>query len=208
MNHPESAEWIEFLYGECTAQRKRELEAHLANCSNCAAQLKSWQGTARSLDAWRLPTAPAAAWLPTHPWRWAAAAAIILFIGFWVGHQLIASRTELAALRKSVAQLTDLVQSANAITFSNSVLAATSAANEHTLQLLTEYGRFQEAKQTADLEALGLELADFRTRLTRLRAELETVAVNTENSFEQTHESLNRVVAISSQIPDQTGDAH
>jgi len=208
MNHPEPAEWMEFLYGEATAQQKRELEAHLAGCPDCAAQLKLWRGSAHSLDAWTLPAAAPVSRMPAQAWKWAAAAAIVLIVGFWIGRQMIASRAELAALKNSVAQLTELVRRGNAVTFSNSVVAATASANEETLRLLADYSRLQEARQSADLEALGLALADFKTRLNRLHAELETVAVNTETGFEQTHESLNRVVAISTRQPEESDNIH
>ena len=208
LKHPGTGEWMEFLYGEATAQRKRALETHLAGCADCAAQLKLWQGSARSLDAWALP--PATRVLPSRArfWRWAAAAALVLLAGFWISHQIITSRAELAALKTSVAQLNEIIQRGNAATFSNSVVAATSAANQETLRLLADYSRVQEARQSTDLETLGLALADFKTSLARLRAELETVAVNTENGFEQTHESLDRVVAISTRQPEDTGNLH
>ena len=185
MNHPEPSEWMEFVYDESTPARKQELEAHLASCPQCAAQVRDWRGSARSLDAWALPaTRSVNTWMaPTV--KWAAAAALVLFLGFWAGRVSGGSRAELAALKNSVARLSEQVEKNNA------------AANEETLRLLAAYTRVQDARQTADKEALGLALADFRTRLTRLRAELETVAVNTETGFKETHDSLDRVVAIS-----------
>jgi hypothetical protein len=190
MNHPEPAEWMELLYGESTGSRKKELEAHLAKCAHCAEQIKDWQGGARSLDAWVLPETRSA-----QPWvapavKWAAAAALVLLLGFLAGRVSGGNHAELAALKNSIAQLSEQVEKSNAATLN--------AANDETVRLLAAYTRVQDARQSADKEALGLALADFRTRLTRLRAELETVAVNTETGFQETHDSLDRVVAISS----------
>ena len=189
MKHPDPGEWMEFLYGESTGSRKKELQAHLTRCGDCAAQVKDWQGGARSLDTWVLPETRSA-----HPWvaptvKWAAAAALVLLLGFLAGRTSGENRTELAALKSSIAQLSEQIEKNNAATLG--------AANEETVRLLAAYTRVQDARQSADKEALGLALADFRTRLTRLRAELETVAVNTETGFQETHDSLDRVVAIS-----------
>lgn len=189
MNHPEPAEWMEFVYDESTAERKQELEAHLASCPQCAAQVRDWRGSARSLDAWVLPTARSVNTWMAPTMKWAAAAALVLLLGFWAGRVSGGSRAELAALKTSITQLSEQVEKNNSATLG--------AANEETLRLLAAYTRVQDARQAADKEALGLALADFRTRLTRLRAELETVAVNTETGFKETHDSLDRFVAIS-----------
>ena len=185
MNHPEPAEWMEFLYGESTARRKQELEKHLNTCPECAAQVKTWQGSARSLDAWVLPHPQSAPTWLTPTVKWAAAAALVLLLGFWAGRLSAGNRAELVALKNSVAQLSEQVERSNA------------AANEETLRLLAAYTRVQDARQTADKEALALALSDFSTRLVRLRAELETVALNTETGFQETHDSLDRFVASS-----------
>src|SRR5712671_623010 len=85
LSHPDAAEWMAFLYGESAAPRRRELGAHLAGCTACSAQVKAWRGSLRDLDEWRLPVSRRAVrpWLPVL--RWAAAAAVVLGVGVWLG---------------------------------------------------------------------------------------------------------------------------
>jgi len=77
MNHPEPAEWMEYLYDELPRGRKRELQTHLEQCPACASQVSEWRESMQALDRFEL--APAAR--PVSPWlstlRWAAAAALV-----------------------------------------------------------------------------------------------------------------------------------
>ena len=36
LKHPDTAEWMAFLYAEVAPERHRELEDHLAHCVECA----------------------------------------------------------------------------------------------------------------------------------------------------------------------------
>jgi hypothetical protein len=74
---------------------------------------------------------------------------------------------------------------------------ATAAANAETLRLFADYSQLQESQRASDQQNLGVALRSFETRLGRLRAELETVALNTENGFEQTHENFSRLASFS-----------
>ena len=203
LNHPESAEWMAFLYAEVAPQRKRELETHLAQCPDCAARLKSWRVSMGALDSWKL--APRQAPGSTAPWRefwrpvlkWAAAAAVVLGFGFALGRQTSPTVSELGALKESVAQLAKTVERERGLTLSNSLDIATTAANAETMRLLSDYSRLQAGQRTADQQVVAVALKNFDSRLGKLRAELETVALNTEDGFEQTHQNLSRLVSYS-----------
>ena len=80
---------------------------------------------------------------------------------------------------------------------SNDVNIATAAANAETLRLLAEYSQLQKSQRATDQQNFAVALRSFETRLSRLRAELETVALNTENGFEQTHENFSRLASFS-----------
>ena len=203
LNHPDATEWMALLYAEVSPKRRRELENHLAHCADCSAQVQAWRASGRALDSWPLPAfrRESSVWMLPRPWwpvlRWAVAVGIVLFLGLAIGRQTSPGTHELAALKSSVAQLADALQRERDATLSNTVSVATAAANTETDRLLSEFARLQAEGRSADQQAVAVALRSFETRLTRLRAELETVALNTENGFEQTHENLTRLVSFS-----------
>jgi anti-sigma-K factor RskA len=136
--------------------------------------------------------------------KWAAAAALVLGVGFALGRQTSPASAQLVELKASVAQLAESVQRERGVNLSNSVNFATAAANNEALRLLSEYSRLQAEQRMADQQAVALALRNFETRLGRLRTELETVALNTENGFEQTHENLTRLASFSAPLPADT----
>lgn len=190
IGHPDSAEWMAFLYGELPVERQQELSRHLAECANCAEQVSVWRVSMASLDEWKLAALKPPVRQRSVAFKWAAAAALILAVGFVLGRQGSPRAAELAHLEKSVAQISQSV-------LSNAVANATTAANAESLRLLAEYSQLQEGRRSADQRALALTLQSLETRVARLRAELETVAVNTEDGFEQTQQNMNRLVSFS-----------
>jgi anti-sigma factor RsiW len=182
-----------FLYGEVPAKTKRELQAHLDTCPACAAQIKAWRSSMAALDSWKLPRrrATTVVFLPVV--KWAAAAAVLMLLGFFLGRRGTSSASEVAELKTSVAQLNQLVQNQSALTLSNSVAAAT----DQTTRLLADYSRSQEEQRSADQAALNLAIRGIQARVNRLDSDLETVAANTESGFEQAHENIARAVSLS-----------
>jgi hypothetical protein len=181
-----------FLYHEVAPEQKRELQSHLAQCPTCAEQVKGWRAGMMALDEWSLPALRRAPrrWQPMV--KWAAAAAVVLAVGFAVGRQISTSASELAALKTSVAQLTETVERDRQLNTMN----AAATANAEVLRLLDEYARLDENGRAEDRKTVALALQNFESRLARLRAELETVAVNTQDSFQQTQEGLARLVSM------------
>jgi outer membrane murein-binding lipoprotein Lpp len=180
VNHPSAEEWMGYLYDELAPERKRELHAHLAQCGDCGRQLHQWRAGMIALDEWKLPglRCPQPHWQPVTLLKWAAAAAVVLVAGFAIGRQTSNASGEVAALKASVAQLTQKVETERA------------TANEQTLRLLAEYAKLADARRTEDHQTVGLALREMDSRLLKLRTELETVAVNTESGFRQTKEGL------------------
>jgi hypothetical protein len=195
LKHPESAEWMGFLYGE-PGERRRELRAHLEECPACSAQLKAWRASMSDLDEWRVPTrqATSAGWMPVL--RWATAAAAVLAVGMGLGRITSPSTREVAELKASVAQLSQAVrQNTGGGDSAGAIAAATTAANVETMRLLTQYSALQENQRTGDQLALKDVLDTFDARLASLRHELETVAVNTEGGFQATRQNMARLVS-------------
>lgn len=192
MIHPEAAEWMALLYGELDGNRRKALEKHLERCEPCSQQVEAWRSSMASLDQWPAPEPRVARREWTPMLKWAAAAAILLMFGFVAGRLTGASRSDLAALRSSLAQL----QNESAAARSNIVVASVSAANADTLRLLSQYSRVQDEQRTADRQNLSLVLAAMDARLTKIRSDLETVAFNTETGFEVADENITRVASL------------
>ena len=196
LKHPNSSEWMSFLYGECAPERRRELDAHLAACPACAGQVQTWRSSMNALDDWPLPAKRHGRrqWVPAL--KWAAAAAIVLAVGIAIGRQTSNASAEVAALKSSIADLTAVVEREHNYNFSNS-LALAATANTETLRLMGDYARLQQEQRAADQEVIKTALRSFDLRLGRVRSDLQTVAVNTEAGFEQTHENLAQLVSYS-----------
>ncbi len=190
VKHPSAEEWMDFLYGELAPERRRELGVHLSQCAACAGQVKTWRTGMTALDEWTLPAmrrAPSQ-WQPVL--KWAAAAAVVLCLGFALGRQTSPAAKEVAALKSSVVQLAETMERERLLNASNAVAAATESANSTTDQLLSDYAELNEARRAEDRQTFAAALHTFDLRLARLRTELETVAVNTEDGFQQTQVGL------------------
>jgi len=187
---------MSFLYGECPPERRRELDAHLDACPVCAGQVQTWRSSMNALNDWPLPAKRHARrqWVPAL--KWAAAAVIVLAVGIGIGRQTSNARAEVAALKNSIADLTAVVEREHNYNFSNS-LALAATANTETLRLMGDYARLQQEQRAADQEVIKTALRSFDLRLGRVRSDLQTVAVNTEAGFEQTHENLAQLVSYS-----------
>jgi hypothetical protein len=181
---------MSFLYKETAAPRRREMEQHLANCADCSGRLKTWRATSNDLNEWVIPATRRVRqpWFPVL--RWATAAALFLGAGIFIGQAFSPSRSEVAALKASVVQLSQNMQRAGDSDLAASVAAARTAAHAETLRLLSQYSTLQDNQRTADQLALKDVLDGVDLRIATLRNELETVAVNTEGSFQQTRQNL------------------
>lgn len=192
VNHPSAAEWMAYLYDEIAPERKREMHAHIAQCAACGEQLNQWRAGLVALDDWKLPTLPrqAPAWQPATMLKWAAAAAIVLCVGFAVGRANSSNAREVAELKTAVAQLTEKIADKPASDANNQSIAITRQTRDELVQLLADYSKLNEERRTEDRWVVGLALREMDLRLSKLRTELETVALNTENGFQQTKEGL------------------
>ncbi len=208
--HPTPEEWMSFLYGEDSPARHAECDAHLHACAECRQQLRTWRGSMSALDAWAMPQ-PRRNWFPAPAMRWAAAAAVVLALGFTFGrmgaptiaemHQLTTvlraeMETKLASVREEHAQMlrqqrAELVEAVHA-----AAIDASGEEAEHLFARIVkviEEGR--EAEQGAYLAALK-QLEERRlTDYAALRKDLDTVAVNADDGLSQTREQLIELAA-------------
>ncbi|HYV29473.1 MAG TPA: zf-HC2 domain-containing protein [Candidatus Eisenbacteria bacterium] len=194
LNHPDAAQWMGFLYGEIAPEKKRELTAHLVGCAACANQIQTWRSTMKDLDQWSLPAArpQKREWVPVL--KWAAAAAIVLAVGFAFGRSVSPASAELASLKSRVAQLEKTTQQTDQ---TKTIQAATAAANGEMQRLLTDFARVLEEQRVADQQQVRVAFRARDLRLDNFGTALETVALNTETGFKQTHENITRLVSLS-----------
>lgn len=174
-----------YLYEEIAPERKEALFQHLANCSACGRQLNQWRANMKALDEWKLPVTQSKplAWPPATLLRWAVAAALVLCVGFAAGRMNSSQTQELAELKATVAQLKKQGDQPSAAGLGES-------ERLELLQLLADYSKSNEEHRAEDRRVVGLALRDLELRVSKLRTELETVALNTENGFQQTKEGL------------------
>lgn len=85
MNHPNREEWAPYIFGEAKPEARQRLARHLQECTDCRAEINIWQRSLNRLDAWELPDRPRPGAQLAPVLRWAAAAALILSLGFGIG---------------------------------------------------------------------------------------------------------------------------
>jgi len=210
--HPTPEEWMSFLYGEDSPARHAELGAHLHQCAECRRQVQTWRGSMAALDAWAEPQ-PRRRWIPAPVVRWAAAAAVVLGLGIGVGRMTSPAQAEMqqltAALRAemdtklaSAREEFDRTLQQQRAEFAEAVhAAAIDAAGEEAEQLFTRIARVIDARREADQETYLAALKQVEERYATLRQDLDTVAVNADDGFNQTREQLVEIAAIAQRPP-------
>jgi hypothetical protein len=197
MKHPKREEWVPFLFGETTPGAQHELSEHLRGCADCRQEIETWQRSLGRLDAWKLPpvrrTAPALA----PAFTWAAAAALVLLLGFSIGR--LSAKADAQKIRAAITpqikqelteELTRLVRAET----SRSAAATLAASGQQTEQAMTFLARDIDARRTADnreifaaMSTLGSQsLAEFVS----LKKDLDTVAVNTDAGLRNTVQEI------------------
>ena len=177
MNHPKHEEWVPYLYGEARPDTRRHLKAHLKACPECRDEIENWKRSLNRLDAWKVPSSRTASELFAPFLRLAAAAVVILSLGFVAGRfaglranaQTVRAAIE-PDLRKEIrlemAQMvTDEVNRASAATLS--------AAGEQADRISAAYS-----------QALWFSL----------KKDVDTVAVHVDAGLRDTRQRLNQLV--------------
>jgi hypothetical protein len=199
MNHPTRDEWMSYLYDELTGEQHASLAAHLVACPECTSNIAEWRGLKKDLDAWQIAAKPVRV-VSSHPWvRWAAAAVVVLSVGFSMGRfstSASADPEKLRAaiepsireqLRKEFAQvLRDELDKSSTETLAD--------ANNHTKELIGDFAKAYEQNRAGDNQAVYAALNKLNdghvAALASLRKELETVAVLTDVGFRQAQREI------------------
>ena len=168
MNHPKREDWVPYLYGEAKPDVRRQLKEHLEGCAECRDELQNWKRSLRQLDAWKLPRTNTRLEAFTPFLKWAAAAIIVLGLGFGFG-RLTARQADLEQVR---AQVVPEIRREFA---------------EMLRQEIDKSSATMLAQAQRQAEEVGAAY------YTLLKKDLDTVAINTDVSLQQAQRELMQV---------------
>jgi anti-sigma factor RsiW len=179
-NHPEREDLVRYLYGEIKPDLRRQLEGHLQGCAECREEFQSWKRSLHRLDAWRLPRTNAPLEVLAPFLKWAAAAVIVLGLGFGLG-RVTARQADLETVRARVEP---------------------EIRREFTEMLRREIDK-SSATTLAQAQRQAEEVGAAYYAL--LKKDLDTVAINTDVSLQQTERNLLQVAEYSQPARRQPG---
>jgi hypothetical protein len=195
VNHPSAEEWMAFLYQELSPAQLRELQAHLAQCADCSTRVSAWRESRERLDAWPLPVTHRRPSQRRPLLQWAAAAALVLGLGVALGRMTSPATGELRDLREAVARLARQADSQPGLVAEPLIAAATQAATAASGKFCAEFATALAEQRAADQQAIHLAIRRLESRINLVQGQVETVAVNTEDTFQQTHRNLVQLIA-------------
>ncbi|HWX20502.1 MAG TPA: hypothetical protein VN578_11440 [Candidatus Binatia bacterium] len=172
MNHPKREDWVPCLYGETRPDLRRQLKEHLLECAECREELQSWKHSLHRLDAWKLPRTDRSFDLVAPFLKWAAAAVLVLGLGFGVG-RLAGRQSDLEKVR---ARLEPEIRQQLRQEFAQMLRQEIDKSAAATLA--------QSQRQAEEVGATYYSL---------LKKDLDTVAINTSVSLRQTEQDLLQV---------------
>jgi anti-sigma factor RsiW len=182
MKHPEREEWVPFIFGEIDAGQRRQLESHLEDCGECRDEIQSWQRSLGRLDSWKLPpiTKRRANFVPLV--KWAAAAAVVLCVGFAIGRDTAHADAEKIRAKVEHDLRGEMAQ-----------IARDEAAKTASLAI-TAFSQKTETRRAADNRVIFAVLERLETQhatdCLTLKKELDTLAINADAGLRQTEEQL------------------
>jgi hypothetical protein len=172
MNHPEREELVQYLYGEIRPDLRRQLDGHLQGCADCREELQAWKRSLHRMDSWKLPRTTPLLEVFAPFLKWAAAAVLVLGLGFGVG-RLTAGQADVEKVR---AQLEPKIR------------------QEFTEMLRREIDKSATAT-LAQAQRQAEEVG--ATYYALLKKDVDTVAINTDASLQQTERTLMQVAEYS-----------
>jgi len=184
---------MSYLYDEVTAEEHSNLAAHLAVCPDCKSRIDDWRVAWTNLDAWQLPAKrPGAA--PARPLvRWAAAAALVLGLGFGVGRlasaPVNADKVRAAIEPKIRQELRQEFAEMLRHELDRAASATLAASGDQTRNVLSDYIKAVESKRAQDNQAIYAALDKLESQriadLLSLKKDVDTVAVLTDAGLRQ-----------------------
>jgi hypothetical protein len=175
MKHPTDDEWMSYLFNELESGARTNLTGHLHGCPECKVKIHDWQAARTSLDAWRLPLRRTRSWFAQPLLKWAAAAVVMLGIGFSIG-RLTSATVDIARVRAAIEPL------------------VRRQIHQEMAQSLGEFARTIETNRNADKRAIYAALDKLESQhagdFISLKKDLDTVAVLTDAGLRHTEQQL------------------
>jgi len=195
--HPAPEQWADYLYNELAPEVRASLDKHMSGCAACQRQFAEWRETMTALDAWKVrPRARPFEVLVTYA-RWAAAAVLVLGLG-WVGGRLAAP--EIPDVLRLRAEVRADLEAELRQQFETRLQAALAAAEQHTGESLQTLAAAWAAARAEDQQTtLALYQRAERQRLSdhaALRRDLETVAVVAQDAIGATRQQLAQLAVL------------
>jgi hypothetical protein len=169
-----------YLYAEVSPADKTRLTAHLGDCDYCRGEVGRWQNAREALDWGKTAGPRKRACLPQPLLKWGIAAALTLAVGFSAGRFAPPAGANTPALRASLKS-----------ELRSELLAELKQSQERDLaawQLSAEEKRAEDDKLI--LAAIRRIDADRQADYASLHKELETVAVLTQASLQNTQQQI------------------
>jgi anti-sigma factor RsiW len=195
MKHPSRETWMSYLYDELSAPERAEAATHLADCPECRNQVAGWRATVSALDSWKLPRHRTPAARLCQPWvQWAAAAVMVLSVGFGAG-RLSAPAADIEQIRATLEpSLRQQLRTEFAETVRVELVRASAdtldTSRDETQQLLAGFAAQVEQARGQDWQTIRAALTTLRQERLTDRRDLETVAVLTGAGLRQTQQQL------------------
>src|SRR6266699_1564040 len=199
MNHPTCEEWMSYLYDELTAEEHSSLAAHLAVCPDCTTRVNDWRSARKNLDAWQLSARPARVPLQRPLVRWAAAAALMIGIGFGVGRFAAPATADAGKIRAAIEpairqqlrqEFTQLLRDE----LDKAASATLAASGEQTKHWVEDYAQALETQRTEDNQAIRAALNKLESQrladVVSLKKDVDTVAWWTDAGLRRARQEL------------------
>ena len=195
MNHPTREEWMSYLYDELTAEEHSSLAAHLAVCPDCTTRVSDWRAARTNLDAWQLPARPARVSLQRPLVRWAAAAALMIGIGFGVGRFATPATANAGKIRAAIEpeirqqlrqEFTQLLRDE----LDKAASATLAASGEQTKHWVEDYAQTLETKRSEERQAIYAALNKLLADVVSLKKDVDTVAVYADAGLRRARQEL------------------
>jgi|ERR1044071_2405053 anti-sigma factor RsiW len=197
MNHPTREEWVPYVFGEAKSDVRQQLNAHLRNCPDCRQEIESWKASLKLLDSWKLPriSKPAPVYAPF--FNWAAAAAMIMLLGFGIGR--LTARADVQKVRAAIEpelrrELTQEIARLTREEISKSASATLATAGQQTDQAMAVLAKAIEDTRAEDNRSIYAALdrieSDGFAQFVSLKRDVDTLAVNTDAGLRNTAQEL------------------
>jgi anti-sigma factor RsiW len=208
MKHPARETWMSYLYDELRGAERAEANAHLADCPECRAHVDAWRATMSALNSWRLPRVrPQRRSFLLPMVQWAAAAVVVLSVGFGVG-RLSAPAANLEQVRAVIEPALRRQLQAEFLQVARTELAQSSAntlatSRDETQRLLAGLAVQIEQGRSEDWQTMRTALATLQQERLTDRRDLETVAVLTGAGLRQTQQQLVQLASYPAPTPNE-----